>query len=155
MRILRPKERAPSPVLPCSISRKRAILQESHLAWLKIADQAGIGRSGARLVATDGFGRMDANALAETVAADRAEGRVPVMIAATAGTTNAGMIDPLAACAEIARIAGLWCHVEAAWAERSSHPTRCATFSPAPSRRIPSPVTPINGSRRQWAAACS
>jgi glutamate/tyrosine decarboxylase-like PLP-dependent enzyme len=47
--------------------------------------------------------------------ADRAQGCVPVMIAATAGTTNAGMIDPLADCAEIAHIAGLWYHVDAAW----------------------------------------
>ena len=68
-----------------------------------------------RLVATDGCGRMDANALAHTLSVDRARGCVPVMIAATAGTTNAGMIDPLVACAEIARSYGLWYHVDAAW----------------------------------------
>jgi glutamate/tyrosine decarboxylase-like PLP-dependent enzyme len=89
--------------------------QESHLAWLKIAHQAGIGRSALRLVRTDGTGRMDANALNEVVATDRAQGRVPVLIVATAGTTNAGMIDPLADCAEIARRFGLWYHVDAAW----------------------------------------
>lgn len=91
------------------------ISQESHLAWLKIAHQAGIGRSAARLVPTDGSGRIAPHALAAAVRADRAQGRVPVMIAATAGTTNAGMIDPLASCAEIARASGLWYHVDAAW----------------------------------------
>jgi glutamate/tyrosine decarboxylase-like PLP-dependent enzyme len=91
------------------------VSRESHLAWLKIAHQAGIGRSAARLVATDGSGRMDAKALADAVSADLAHGRVPVMVAATAGTSNAGMIDPLEACAEVARSNGLWYHVDAAW----------------------------------------
>ncbi|MGH7879182.1 MAG: pyridoxal phosphate-dependent decarboxylase family protein, partial [Candidatus Binataceae bacterium] len=91
------------------------VSRESHLAWLKIAHQAGLGRSAARLVATDGSGRMDANALAEAIAADRARGCIPFMIAATAGTTNAGMIDPLSACAAIAQKHGLWYHVDAAW----------------------------------------
>jgi len=91
------------------------VSRESHLAWLKIAHQAGIGRSAARLVATDGSGRMDVNALANAVAADRAQGCVPVMVAATAGTSNAGMIDPLRSCAAIARNQGMWYHVDAAW----------------------------------------
>lgn len=91
------------------------VSRESHLAWLKIAHESGIGRAGVRLVATDGTGRLDARALAERIAADRAEGCVPALIAATAGTTNAGMIDPLLACAEIARAEGLWYHVDAAW----------------------------------------
>jgi glutamate/tyrosine decarboxylase-like PLP-dependent enzyme len=91
------------------------VSQESHLAWLKIAHQAGIGRSAVRLVATDGLGRMDQSALKAAVIGDRANGCVPIMIAATAGTTNAGMIDPLFACAEIARSNDLWYHVDAAW----------------------------------------
>ena len=91
------------------------VSRESHLAWLKIAHQSGIGRSAVRLVATDGCGRMDANALVQTIIADRSHGCVPIMIAATAGTTNAGMIDPLAACGEIARSYSLWYHVDAAW----------------------------------------
>lgn len=92
------------------------VSRESHLAWLKIAHQVGIGRAGARLVPTDGSGRMDAVALTRMIEADRAAGSVPVMIAATAGTTGAGMIDPLAACARIADEEGLWYHVDAAWA---------------------------------------
>lgn len=91
------------------------VSKECHLAWIKIAHQAGIGRAAARFVGTDGFGRMDPKALAAALANDRAQGCVPVMIAATAGTTNAGMIDPLGACGEIARAFGLWYHVDAAW----------------------------------------
>ena len=91
------------------------VSRESHLAWLKIAVQAGIGRSAVRLVATDGSGRMDPAALAAAIVQDRARGAVPIMIAATAGTTNAGMIDPLLTCAELSRREGLWYHVDAAW----------------------------------------
>jgi glutamate/tyrosine decarboxylase-like PLP-dependent enzyme len=85
------------------------------LAWLKIAHQAGIGRSAVRLVATDGTGRMAPAALEQAIEQDLAGGRVPFMIAATAGTTNAGMIDPLNECADIARQHRLWYHVDAAW----------------------------------------
>lgn len=91
------------------------VSQDSHLAWVKLAHMAGIGRDAARFVATDGSGRMSAEALAAAIAADRLAGCVPVMIVATAGTTNAGMIDPLAACGDIARRNGAWYHVDAAW----------------------------------------
>jgi glutamate/tyrosine decarboxylase-like PLP-dependent enzyme len=91
------------------------ISRDSHLAWLKIAHQAGIGRGAARLVPTDGSGRMDVAALDDMMRQDRDAGCVPVMIVATAGTTNAGMIDPLAACAALARRRGIWYHVDAAW----------------------------------------
>lgn len=89
--------------------------RECHPAWLKIAHQAGVGRSAVRLVATDGRGRMDSEALAEVITRDRRDGIVPVLIAATAGTTGGGMIDPLEACAAIARSHGIWYHVDAAW----------------------------------------
>jgi aromatic-L-amino-acid/L-tryptophan decarboxylase len=88
---------------------------DSHLAWIKIAHQAGIGRDGMRMITTDGLGRLDARVLAAAVAADLDAGRIPVMVAATAGTTNAGMIDPLHECAAIAANHRLWYHVDAAW----------------------------------------
>jgi glutamate/tyrosine decarboxylase-like PLP-dependent enzyme len=89
--------------------------RDCHIAWLKIAHQAGVGRAALRLIDTDGSGRMDPEALARAVAADRAAGSVPVMLVATAGTTGGGMIDPLHACADLAAREGMWFHVDAAW----------------------------------------
>jgi glutamate/tyrosine decarboxylase-like PLP-dependent enzyme len=89
--------------------------RDCHIAWLKVAHQAGVGRGALRLVDTDGRGRMDPNALMRAIAEDRAGGAVPVMVVATAGTTGAGMIDPLHACADIAQRERLWYHIDAAW----------------------------------------
>jgi aromatic-L-amino-acid/L-tryptophan decarboxylase len=89
--------------------------RDCHIAWLKVAHQAGVGRAALRLVATDGRGRMDPNALVRAIAEDRAAGAVPVMVVATAGTTGAGMIDPLRECADIAQAERLWYHIDAAW----------------------------------------
>ena len=89
--------------------------RDCHIAWLKIAHQAGVGRAALRLVDTDGRGRMDAQALLRAIAEDRAAGAVPVMVVATAGTTGGGMIDPLHACADIAEQQALWFHIDAAW----------------------------------------
>jgi glutamate/tyrosine decarboxylase-like PLP-dependent enzyme len=89
--------------------------RDCHIAWLKIAHQAGVGRGALRLVDTDGCGRMDPKALVRAIAEDRAAGAVPLMVVATAGTTGGGMIDPLHACADIAKQQGLWFHIDAAW----------------------------------------
>jgi len=89
--------------------------RDCHIAWLKVAHQAGVGRAALQLIDTDGRGRMDQRALTQAIAADRVNGAVPVMVVATAGTTGAGMIDPLHACADIAQQEHLWYHIDAAW----------------------------------------
>jgi glutamate/tyrosine decarboxylase-like PLP-dependent enzyme len=89
--------------------------RDCHNAWLKAAHQAGVGRAALRLVDTDGRGRMDPQALVRAIAEDHANGAMPVMVVATAGTTGAGMIDPLHACADIAQQEHLWYHIDAAW----------------------------------------
>ena len=91
------------------------ISADSHLAWIKIAHAAGIGRAAARLVPTDGKGRISLPGLERSIAADRASGAIPVMIVATAGTTNAGAVDPLEPCRRAAASCGAWFHVDAAW----------------------------------------
>lgn len=91
------------------------VSKESHLAWLKMAHSAGIGRNAVRLIATDGQGQMDVDCLATAIDEDLKNGCVPVLIVATAGTTNAGMIDPLKPCGALAQKHDMWFHVDAAW----------------------------------------
>lgn len=87
---------------------------DSHLAWVKIALMAGIGKNAVRMIGTKD-GVMDAALLRTQIAHDRHHGFIPVMVVATAGTTGAGMIDPLQECREIATDFDLWFHVDAAW----------------------------------------
>lgn len=100
-----------------AFARKPALYvsKAAHLAWLKIAHQAGIGRNAVRLIDTDGSGRMDPAALVARIEADIKIGYFPAIVVATACTTAAGMIDPLYACRDISTRFGAWFHVDAAW----------------------------------------
>ncbi|MDQ2947238.1 MAG: aminotransferase class V-fold PLP-dependent enzyme [Acidobacteriota bacterium] len=91
------------------------VSSESHHSLLKAAKMSGIGRESVREVAVDGHLRMLPSALDESIERDRAAGFLPFMVAGTAGTTNAGAIDPLAELAEVAQKHGTWFHVDAAW----------------------------------------
>ncbi|MEM7083193.1 MAG: pyridoxal-dependent decarboxylase [Pseudomonadota bacterium] len=91
------------------------VSRESHLAWLKIAHICGMGREAVRLIETDGRGQMSPDELSTVLAMDTAQGDVPIMVAATVGTTNAGMIDPVMACKRLADRYHMWLHVDAAW----------------------------------------
>jgi aromatic-L-amino-acid decarboxylase len=88
---------------------------EAHHSFQKIAHMAGLGREAARSVSVDDALRLDAAELARRVAADRAAGQAPFLVAATAGTTAAGIIDPLEELADLCSREKLWLHVDAAW----------------------------------------
>ncbi len=88
---------------------------EAHHSFLKIAHLSGIGRAAVQHVGVDRHLRMDVQELTERITADRANGLVPFMIVATAGTTAAGAIDPLPAIAAVAKREDLWLHADAAW----------------------------------------
>jgi glutamate/tyrosine decarboxylase-like PLP-dependent enzyme len=88
---------------------------QAHHSFNKIAHMTGLGRRAIRTVATDSYLRMDLDDLARRVAEDRRNGFAPFMVVGTAGTTAAGVIDPLADLASFCRSQGLWFHVDAAW----------------------------------------
>lgn len=88
---------------------------EVHHSFQKIAHATGLGRGALRTVPVGADLRMDPAALERAVEEDRRQGCAPFLAVATAGTTAAGVIDPLPAVAEVARRHGLWLHVDAAW----------------------------------------
>jgi len=88
---------------------------DAHGSLPKAAQACGLGRRAVRTVRVDSQRRLDLEDLAAQVARDRAEGLAPFFIAATAGTTAAGAVDPVAGAAELAAQEGLWLHVDAAW----------------------------------------
>ncbi len=89
--------------------------ERTHHSMTKGARIAGIGADRVRLIPTDVRLRMDPAALETAIESDLAAGLRPMMVAATAGTTDTGAIDPLDRCAEIARAHGTWMHVDAAY----------------------------------------
>jgi aromatic-L-amino-acid/L-tryptophan decarboxylase len=88
---------------------------EGHPSLLKAARASGLGEKAARRIPVDDALRLDVDALRRAIARDRSDGHAPFMVVATAGTTSAGVIDPLATIAEVAAAEDLWLHVDAAW----------------------------------------
>ncbi len=88
---------------------------ESHHSFLKAARMAGLGGASLRIVSVNDQLQMDPAALRQRIEQDRKAGLEPFLIVGTAGTTSAGIIDPLSELSEIARANGLWFHVDAAW----------------------------------------
>ncbi|HYM05497.1 MAG TPA: pyridoxal-dependent decarboxylase [Terriglobales bacterium] len=91
------------------------LTDEAHHGFNKIAHMAGIGRQALRKVRTDRDLKMDLADLARQVAEDRKAGFAPFMVIGTAGTTAAGIIDPLPGLARFCQSEDLWFHVDAAW----------------------------------------
>ncbi len=68
-----------------------------------------------REIQSDADFRLPAAALERAIAEDRAAGRRPFCVAATAGTTNTGAVDPLNELADLCEREGLWLHVDGAY----------------------------------------
>ena len=89
--------------------------QEVHMSIPKSVALLGIGRDNLRLLPTDSSLRMDTAQLERQIANDKAAGKTPLAVVASAGTVNTGAIDPLAKIAEIAHRNGAWFHIDGAY----------------------------------------
>jgi glutamate/tyrosine decarboxylase-like PLP-dependent enzyme len=87
---------------------------EAHSCVRRALELLGIGSGAMRDVPLE-KGRLDAAALRASIGADRASGAVPALLVGSAGTVNAGAIDPLDALADVAAAEGMWFHVDGAY----------------------------------------
>jgi len=89
--------------------------EEIHMSIPKSIALLGIGRQNLRLIAADEKFRLIPDELERAIQRDKAEGKIPIAVVASAGSVNTGAIDPLPETAAIARRHGLWMHIDGAY----------------------------------------
>lgn len=88
---------------------------QAHSSIEKGCMIAGIGSENLRLIDVDGQYAMRSDALREQIAADKRAGLVPFFVTTCVGTTSSLALDPVREIAGVAKEAGLWLHVDAAY----------------------------------------
>jgi aromatic-L-amino-acid decarboxylase len=86
-----------------------------HMSIGKAVALLGLGRDNLRLLDCDEGFRLSAEVLRAAVAQDRAAGRRPLAVVASAGTIVSGAVDPIAELVEVARAEDMWVHVDGAY----------------------------------------
>jgi len=74
-----------------------------------------LGLDELRVLQSDAGFRLDPAAVRAAIAADRAAGRRPMCVVATAGTTSSGSVDPLELLADVCAEEGMWLHIDGAY----------------------------------------
>lgn len=93
---------------------------EAHMSNTKAAALLGLGHAAVRLIPIDRDFRMQTRDLHDAIQRDRQEGKLPLAVVASAGTTATGSIDPLREIAEICREHSLWLHIDGAYGALAS-----------------------------------
>ncbi|HEY7700626.1 MAG TPA: aminotransferase class V-fold PLP-dependent enzyme [Vicinamibacteria bacterium] len=97
---------------------ERAVIyatEQAHHSVTKAIRIAGLADAVERLVPLDERYRMRAQALERAIESDRANGRIPFLVIASAGTTDTGVVDPIEDIAVICGKENLWLHVDGAY----------------------------------------
>jgi len=90
--------------------------EQAHSSIDKGVIAIGLGHQSLRRIPVDSAYRMRPDALRDSIAEDRAAGRLPIAVVATVGTTSTTSVDPVAEVAGVCEKEGLWLHVDAAYA---------------------------------------
>jgi L-2,4-diaminobutyrate decarboxylase len=102
--------------LPKQANRFRILCSEvAHFTIRQAAALLGLGEQAVVTVETDADYRLCPATLERKLAELKQQDLLPIAIAATAGTTDFGSIDPLPELAACAKSHGLWLHVDAAY----------------------------------------
>ncbi len=88
---------------------------EAHSSVARAFEMLGLGTDSLHPLAVDKEFRMVPDELRKRIRADKAAGKLPFAVIATAGTVNTGAIDPLAEIADICAAEGVWLHVDGAF----------------------------------------
>ncbi|CAG9465452.1 unnamed protein product [Pedinophyceae sp. YPF-701] len=89
--------------------------EQAHYSVAKAVAVAGVGLDNLARVPCDERGRMRPDALAAAMDRAAADGAVPFLVCATAGTTVAGAFDDVGAVADVCARHGAWLHVDGSW----------------------------------------
>ena len=88
---------------------------QGHASVARALRVLGFAREQLRVIEADADFRLPAAELRAAIEADVAAGRVPFCVAASAGTTSTGAVDPLPALADLCAEHGIWLHVDGAY----------------------------------------
>jgi aromatic-L-amino-acid decarboxylase len=89
--------------------------EHAHSSVEKAAITLGLGHDNVVKIPADAEFRLRVDLLEQAMAADRAQGMLPIAAVATIGTTSTTSIDPVGEIAELCRSENVWLHVDAAY----------------------------------------
>ncbi|MFT4769180.1 MAG: aromatic-L-amino-acid decarboxylase [Glaciecola sp.] len=88
---------------------------QTHASLLRALRTLGFGEQDIRILESDGHYTMSAESVQDAITKDKRRGLTPMMIIATAGSTNTGAVDPINLLADICAEYDVWLHVDGAY----------------------------------------
>ncbi|MDP5052198.1 MAG: aminotransferase class V-fold PLP-dependent enzyme, partial [Congregibacter sp.] len=88
---------------------------QTHASLLRALHTLGFKDQEIRVLQSDAQYRLSATAVQQAINHDQQNGLKPMMVIATAGSTNTGAVDPLNALADLCNAQNIWLHVDGAY----------------------------------------